>query len=238
METAKDIIEKEGITNENAERILKAPVSAVEVAREEANKIRESEGLVKYDVPVNVVEVPYNPVYPVEVPEKVHLIVPQKKWSEDELALIKAKVAGNCTDTEFKLLMYLAKTYNLDPLARQIWAVKFGDAPAQIYAGRDGYLAIAQRSGLLDGFESGVRIERVGKMGKVEEHDEYVGWCKITRKDMKIPFYGEAYFSEYSTGKNLWLTKPRVMIQKVAESMTLRKAFSVSGLYSPEEMGQ
>jgi hypothetical protein len=53
---------------------------------------------------------------------------------------------------------------------------------------------------------------------------------------MAHPFTSNVLFKEYNTGKNLWLTKPAVMIGKVAESVCLRKAFSVSGLYSPEEM--
>lgn len=225
MKTTGDVIQRDGgITNDNAEEISKLPVGP---ATEDSP-----------EVPVTVVEVPH-PALTSSVPCMVP--VPQKVWTSDEMSLIKAKVAGNATDTEFALLMYLAKEYGLDPLAKQIWLVKYGDAPAQIFAGRDGYLAIAQRSGQLDGFESGTDVESVVKVnskGEPETKSELVGWCRIKRKDMSTPFYGKVYFSEYTTGKNLWLSKPRVMIQKVAESVLLRKAFSVSGLYSPEEMGQ
>lgn len=44
-------------------------------------------------------------------------------------------------------------------------------------------------------------------------------------------FTAEVYFSEYSTGKNLWASKPRTMIAKVAEMHALRKA-------CPEELSQ
>jgi len=53
---------------------------------------------------------------------------------------------------------------------------------------------------------------------------------------MSHPFEVEVYASEYSTGKNLWRDKPRTMIQKVAEAHALRRAFSISGLYAPEEI--
>jgi len=53
---------------------------------------------------------------------------------------------------------------------------------------------------------------------------------------MSHPIEVEVYASEYSTGKNLWRDKPRTMIQKVAEAHALRRAFSISGLYSPEEI--
>jgi len=154
----------------------------------------------------------------------MQVVLDQKK-----IDLIKAKVAGNCTQTEFELLMYLAAKYDLDPLSKQIWAVKFQDSPAQIYVGRDGYLQIAHRSGQFDGMKSWVEYD--------EKDNPVKGKCTVFRKDMSHPFETEVLFKEYSTGKNLWATKPSVMIIKVAESVCLRKAFSISGVYDPDEMG-
>ena len=148
---------------------------------------------------------------------------------EKRIALIKAKVAPDCTNTEFELLMYMSKKYNLDPLLRQIWAVKFGNSPAQIYAGRDGFLEIAHRSSHFDGMET--------KVNYVEDKIESAT-CIVWRNDMAHPFTSNVLFKEYNTGKSLWTSKPAVMIGKVAESVCLRKAFSVSGLYCPEEMGR
>jgi hypothetical protein len=44
-------------------------------------------------------------------------------------------------------------------------------------------------------------------------------------------FKAKVYFNEYSTGRNLWVSKPRTMIAKVAEMHALRKA-------CPEELAQ
>jgi phage recombination protein Bet len=153
---------------------------------------------------------------------------PAISYSDDQISLLKAKVAPNATKTEFELLMYLSQKYNLDPLLRQIWLVKFGDAPAQIYAGRDGFLEIAHRSGHFDGMETKVIFD--------ENKKPVSAICTVWRNDMSHPFVADVLFSEYTTGKNLWQTKPSVMIGKVAESVALRKAFQVSGLYSPEEI--
>ena len=163
----------------------------------------------------------------VEVPKAVAVVDPSEQ--EKRILLIKAKVAPDATNTEFELLMYLANKYNLDPLLKQIWLVKFGDKPAQIYAGRDGFLEIAHRSGHFDGMETVVHFDDDKKPTKAV--------CTVWRNDMTHPIKSDVLFSEYSTGMNLWKTKPAVMIGKVAESVALRKAFSVSGLYSPEEMG-
>jgi phage recombination protein Bet len=148
-------------------------------------------------------------------------------FNDDQIALIKATVARGCTDTEFQLLMYLAAQYKLDPIRRQIWAVKYGTAPAAIFTGRDGFLEIAHRSGVFDGMESGTREDEKGNV---------IGFCTVYRKDMSHPFKIEVHLAEYDTKKSNWVKMPRVMIQKVAESSCLRRAFSVSGLYCPEEM--
>jgi len=95
------------------------------------------------------------------------------------------------------------------PFARQIWLVKYGDSPAQIFCGRDGYLADRAPLGAVRRMESGTR----------KDGDDLIGWCKVYRKDMSHPFEVEVYASEYSTGKNLWrATSPGTMIQKVAEA--------------------
>ncbi len=153
----------------------------------------------------------------------------------DQINLIKATVARNCTNTEFELFMYLAAQYHLDPLRKQIWMTKWGENPASIFTGRDGFLEIAHRSGQFDGMESGTKTVKEG------DKEEMIGWCRVYRKDMHHPFEVEVYFKEYEqkskSGKDtLWQTKPRTMIIKVAESHCLRRAFSISGLYSPEEM--
>jgi phage recombination protein Bet len=148
-------------------------------------------------------------------------------YDPEKLRLIRDMFAKGANDNEFGVMIELARKYQLDPFARQIWLVKYGGSPAQIFCGRDGYLAIAHRSGVFDGMEAGADKDAEGQL---------YGWCKVWRKDMSHPFEVRVYASEYSTGKNLWKDKPRTMIQKVAEAQCLRRAFSISGLYSPEEI--
>jgi len=153
-------------------------------------------------------------------------------YSGEEIQLIKETVAAGCTETEFALLMQLSKTWQLDPFQKQIWAVKYPNSPAAIFCGRDGFLAIAHRSGQFDGMESGTETDENGKT---------IGWCRVWRKDMSRPFHVRVPLAEYEQRDKqgnvtkFWRTKPQTMITKVAEAQCLRKAFSVSGLYSPEE---
>lgn len=162
-----------------------------------------------------------------------------KSYSSDEMILLRNVIAKDCTEPEFKMMMYMAGQYGLDPLLKQIWAVKRNEkSPAVIFVGRDGMLAIAHRSGQFDGMRSWVEYapEDTGRKIPV------VGHCEVWRKDMSHSFKTEVLFSEYeqpvpmSGYKGLWQTKPSVMIVKVAESVCLRKAFVVCGVYDPDEI--
>lgn len=82
------------------------------------------------------------------------------------------------------------------------------------------------------GMKSGV----VGKSAPIfEMEDSNIVSCTITIKRKVSGSIGEftdtVYFDEYTTGKNLWVSKPRTMIAKVAEMHALRMA-------CPEEMSQ
>ncbi len=147
-------------------------------------------------------------------------------YDPEKLQLIRDMFAKGATDSEFKLFIEMSLALGLNPLKREIWLVKYGDNPAQIFVGRDGLLTIAHRSGQFDGMHAGTR----------KDGDELVGWCRVYRRDMTHPFEVEVYEKEYTTGRNLWKDKPRTMIQKVAEAQCLRRAFSISGVYTPEEV--
>lgn len=147
-------------------------------------------------------------------------------WTEEDKRLIKETVARGTTDSEFKLFLYTAAKYNLDPLVKQVWCVKYDKSPAAIFTGRDGFLSIAHRSGQFDGMQT----EALREEGKL------IGAkCTVWRKDMSHPFIVDVPLKEYNTGRSNWAKMPETMIKKVAESQCLRRAFDVSGIYAPEE---
>jgi len=169
-------------------------------------------------------------------------------WSREQIELIKRTVAKGASDDELKLFLHLAARYDLDPFTRQIWFIKYGD-DAHIFTGRDGFLHIAHRSGAFNGMQTQLREEPVPfeiryynrkekKVEALKRPSQFVATCTVYRKDMEQPFICEVWESEYSTGQGLWPTKRRVMIQKVAEASTLRRAFDISGLYLPEEVSE
>jgi hypothetical protein len=82
----------------------------------------------------------------------------------------------------------------------------------------------------------GMRAGVVGKSAPTfEEKDGKIISCTITIKRKVEEHVGDytamVFFDEYSTGRNLWVSKPRTMLAKVAEMHALRMA-------CPEELSQ
>jgi phage recombination protein Bet len=153
---------------------------------------------------------------------------PQPTWNDEDKALIRQTVAKGATDSEFKLLLYTAAKYDLDPLVKQIWCVKYGDKPAAIYTSRDGFLHLAHKSGQFDGMETVAIHNAKGELTGAK--------CSVWRKGYGRPFVVEVALKEYNTNQNQWSKMPETMIKKVAESQCLRRAFDISGLYEPGEI--
>jgi len=156
------------------------------------------------------------------------------RLSEIERGTIKETVASTLDQSQFNVFIYTCQALGLNPLLNEICAVpyknKFGKKIMSIQVMRDGFLTIAHRSGKFAGLESDVKMSADGKT-------IISGWAKVYAKGFEVPVKQEAYFEEYKTSINpLWASKPKTMIIKVAESMALRKAFNVNGVYSPEEM--
>lgn len=171
-------------------------------------------------------------------------------FDDEQIQLMKDTVARGATDNEFKLFMHLAQSYGLDPFLKEIWCLKYGsNQPATVFTSRDGYLKIASRDVQMDGIQSDVVYanDRLTKLadGTVEhgygqpDRGQIVGaYALVFRKDRSRPAYFYAPLAEYNAGTNpTWKKYPSAMIVKVAEAMALKRAFSISGLVTQEELG-
>ena len=117
-----------------------------------------------------------------------------------------------------------------DFLSKNIYAIPYGSGYSLITS-VDYARKLGMRSGVV-----GVSAPTF------ETEDGKIVSCTITVKRKIDEYVGEytatVFFSEYSTGRNLWTTKPRTMIAKVAEMHALRKACpeELSKTYAEEEM--
>jgi len=161
---------------------------------------------------------------------------------EDRMELVRRKFGKDLNQTEWELFLYVARLYDLNPLLREIWAIKFRGQPAQIFTGRDGLLKIAHQSGMCDGMKTVLLIEQNWQALESDiapKVSEILGAkCYVWRKDMSHPVEVSVKFSEYDKGRSTWKDKPDTMLRKVSESHCLRRAFSINSLYLPEEFKQ
>lgn len=179
----------------------------------------------------------------------------KKGWlTQEEIEVVKKQFfPPNAKPEEMNYCFEVAKQFNLNPITKQIYFVprKSQDDNGMWHekieplVGRDGFLAIAHRSGKFGGIESTSTLKEVPKLidGEWKMTTDLVAIAKVWRTDSQMPFVVEVFYSEYVQRKKsgeptrFWAEKPHTMLKKVAESQALRKAFNISGLYSPEEVG-
>ena len=170
---------------------------------------------------------------------------------EDKRQVIKSTVAKGASDNELEMFMHLAKEYGLDPFQKEIFFWKKGGRVTTMTS-RDGYLKIANQHPAYEGMDSNIiypgdELEITKKDIKLKSDSvdnmskKPVGaYAVVYRSDRKIPTKIRVPFQEYfkaNSYKDNWKKYPSAMILKVAESMALKRAFSVSGLVSKEEIG-
>ncbi len=153
-----------------------------------------------------------------------------------------ANLVGHLTDAEVDQFIQISTAFGLNPFKREIYASKYGNN-FSIVVGYETYIKRAERSGKLDGWkvitEGGVNYSK-------PQESALKATITIHRKDFKLPFVHEVFFSEYCQRTKqgqltrFWREKPITMIKKVAISQGFRLCFSdeLGGIpYTKEEIG-
>lgn len=164
------------------------------------------------------------------------------QYTPEQVELVKRTVCKGATNDELALFLHTAKRTGLDPLTKQLFAVKRkskdGIQTMAIQTGIDGYRLIAARTG-----------EHAGTDDVVYDSDTALNptWAKVTVyrlvQGTRVPFAATARWKEYypkPPNDFMWNKMPYLMLGKVAEALALRKAFpaELSSLYTNEEMDQ
>lgn len=148
---------------------------------------------------------------------------------------------------EVAYFMELCRAQRLNPFLNEAYLVKFKDNPAQIMVAHKVLVKRAEAHPQYDGMEHGVVVLRNGEVHHEQRGAVYAeagekligGWCKVYRKDRRMPIYAERSLKSMDKGQANWKSMPDLMIDKCAQAAALREAFpdELRSMYVQEEMG-
>lgn len=163
------------------------------------------------------------------------------RFDAGQIELLKTQICKGATTAELALFIEVCKRTELDPFAKQIYAIQ-RSGKMTIQVSIDGARVVAERSGHYLGQQGPFWCGKDGAWRDVWLLPEPPMAAKVGvwKKGATEPIWGVANFSAYAVDGPMWKKMPANMIAKCAESLALRKAFpmDLSGLYTQEEMDQ
>jgi phage recombination protein Bet len=167
-----------------------------------------------------------------------------REFSDAQLEIIRANGGHQLEAGELEAFLHVVRRTGLDPLARQIYAVKRYSSKEKreimtIQTGIDGYRLVADRTGRYAPSERPpeITVDDDGRPARV------MFWVKkLTDDGSWHEVWGMATFAEFSqTDKDgkltpFWEKMPENQLTKCAEAAALRKAFpnDLSGVWTTE----
>lgn len=147
-----------------------------------------------------------------------------KKADMEQLCMlyVKQNITEKLTMGEFQQFLSLAYSLQLNPLKREIYAVKYG-SKFNILVGYQVYLTKTAQLGKLENYNIEIQDDAQGLPEK--------GTITIKRTDQSQPVKIDYKFKEWAmydrTGKlqSLWATKPTFMFRKTILATAFREVF-------------
>ena len=174
---------------------------------------------------------------------KMGELVKEQNFTPSKIELIKNTVCKDATNDELELFLHACKRTGLDPVLKQIYAVKRFDKSINanvmsVQIGIDGYRLIADRTGkYAPGRETEFKFTKDNKpfsaTAFVKKLTPDGTWHEVSA----TVFYSESVQTKKDgTPTAFWASKPLTMLSKCAETNALKKAFpgELAGLENQE----
>ena len=153
-----------------------------------------------------------------------------------EIAAFEATVRATCikpdkdgrvaSREEFAAFLLVARQYDLNPLTKQIYAYTDRGRVIPI-VGVDGWSFLINTHPMFDGMSFHDELNERGDLVSVT--------CKMFRKDRGHPIEITEYMVECKRDADTWKKWPRRMLRHKAMIQGARYAFSLTGIYDPDE---
>ena len=131
------------------------------------------------------------------------------------------KTINGLNEAEVKQFLGTALAYGLNPLKRELYAVKYG-SKFNIITNYEVYLRRADQSGLIDYYNIDIKTGSNG----LPEQATFIGKRKDWSKELKITYF----FKEWAQTGGIWAQKPFFMFEKCVLANGLRRLI-------PNELG-
>ena len=131
-------------------------------------------------------------------------------------------------DVASRALVLIADRYQLDPLLGEVQLIAAKGGAAKVYVTRDGLVAIAHRSGQLDGIS-------VEEMRRNTTNDGWTVYVSVFRKDCSHPFRYGAQCKDTEPQARAGFGLEQALAR--AERRALRRAFAVTAADGPPPRG-
>ena len=143
----------------------------------------------------------------------------QLTFSQDEIKVLVARFKSpNITEIEWNTFMMEAMSRGLNPFLNEIYLVKYKEKCTTMVSVHAMFNVVSQNP----------KYAGLGE-AEFEDKDGKIISCKksiymFTENGERVAIAtAKLYMSEYNQGNNLWLTKPRTMLEKCVDAHLFRK---------------
>ena len=169
--------------------------------------------------------------------------------SEKDIKMISSQILKKGTFDELRYFLNFAKSVELNPFTKEIWAYKDYTNNLIIFVSRDGFRKIAQRNPNFlsinsvdvysnDKFkmytDEDMNLKISHSVENLSDRGNLLGAYAIVKtKTGTITEFAD--LKTFDKNQNTWKSHKSEMIKKVAETHAIKKMCNISGIYAEEE---